>query len=111
MSNAILELALKLTQQGWFVFPCHEVPWIDQNGATHRGKEPYWERDLLHGKDDATLDIEQLKVWWARWPNALIGIACEKSGFFAVDIDTHNGQDGFTFWEDLIRVNDGNPVI
>ena len=42
----------------------------------------------------ATDDVNQIKKWWARWPNANIGIATgRESGIFVVDVDPRNGGD------------------
>jgi hypothetical protein len=46
-----------------------------------------------HGVSEATTDLNQVKFWWGRWPDANIGIAPgEAAGFFALDIDDrHDG--------------------
>jgi len=95
-----LDLALKLVELGWWIFPCKP------------DKRPYWnETDLPNGKDNATLDIGQVRAWWIRWPNALIGIYCEKSGFFAVDIDNKNGKNGNQEWTKLVETRGGGQNI
>jgi len=73
--------ALDFAAQGWHVLPCKP------------SKAPYTE----HGKDDATTDPETIRNWAKRWPGALVGIACEKSGIFAldIDIDEPKGINGF----------------
>lgn len=46
------------------------------------------------GFKDATVNEEQIKKWWALWPDAGIGISTGKpSGLFIVDIDPRNGGD------------------
>jgi putative DNA primase/helicase len=41
-----------------------------------------------HGRSDATLESEQIREWWRRWPDALIGLATgAQSGIVALDID------------------------
>lgn len=68
-----------VTRVMWPVFPC--VP---------RGKEPLTANGFL----DATLDVEQVRSWWKRWPNANIGIATdERSGLLAIDVDPRHGGD------------------
>lgn len=98
---ANLALALQLAGRGWFVFPCHE--------SGEKVKKPY----TLHGKDDATTDPGIINGWWKRWPGALIGVYCEKSGIFAVDIDAKNGHDGFLTWQKLVdnQEDDGLPDV
>lgn len=82
-----LDQALQLAGRGWHVFPCKP------------DKTPYTE----HGKDNATKSEGQIKQWWQRWPDALIGIYCERSGFFAldIDIDPEKGIDGKRTWAAL----------
>lgn len=79
------DLAKQLAQLGYFVFPCK----LDKTPATPKGFK------------DATTDLAKVQAW----PWLLIGIACEKSGLFAVDIDTKNGINGLATWEDLITEN------
>jgi hypothetical protein len=54
-----------------------------------RAKRPL----TAHGKDDATSDPRVVREWWARWPNANIGIACRASGLVVIDVDPRNGGD------------------
>jgi hypothetical protein len=68
------------------VFPCH---WQGP-----RRKQPLVEKGL-HA---ATTDEAQIRQWWTRWPQALIGVPCGKSsGFVVLDIDVKdacaNGYD------------------
>ncbi len=53
--------------------------------------------------NDATMDRKTIRQWWTRWPDALIGVNCERSGFFALDIDCKNGKDGLRSWTELIH--------
>ncbi|MCX5653265.1 MAG: phage/plasmid primase, P4 family [Planctomycetota bacterium] len=47
-----------------------------------------------HGLKDASKDPATLKAWWAKWPDANIGIATGPgSGLFAVDVDSLHGGD------------------
>lgn len=104
-----LDLALALAGRGWLVFPCREKqgqPFTNKRGQafTPEVKAPYWHKsDLRNGKDDATNDPAIIRRWWARWPGALVGISCEASGFFAVDIDNKNGANGSQEWGTLVE--------
>jgi hypothetical protein len=52
------------------------------------GKHPL----TKNGFKDATTDPGVIRGWWARWPNANIGIATgKKSGIFIMDIDPRHG--------------------
>jgi Bifunctional DNA primase/polymerase, N-terminal len=70
--------ALELAGLGYYVFPCRP-----------RGKEPL----TRNGFRDATRDEQQILRWWARWPDANIGIACGASEVVVIDIDAKHGAD------------------
>ncbi len=74
--NVLLASALKYALVlGWPVFPL-------------RGKHPL----TKHGSKDATLDEQQIREWWKKWPWANIGIATGLK-FWAFDVDTKHGGD------------------
>lgn len=53
-----------------------------------------------HGFLDATADLEQIRQWWARWPDANIGMPTgTPSGLEVVDIDVHGRVRGFAAFE------------
>lgn len=111
------ELALSLAARGWYVFPCREQPgepYTTKEGktVTPQAKAPYWDKnDLRNGKDDATPDVEKIRRWWGRWPGALVGIYCEKSGIWALDIDRKNGTDGAKTFDELVRTHGAGQKI
>jgi len=75
----MLESALCYIARGWRVHPCRP-----------RGKTPL----TVHGVKDATTDEAQIREWWAKWPDANIGIATgKKSGFFVLDVDGDSGAE------------------
>ena len=50
----------------------------------------------------------QIHNWWARWPNALIGVPTGKvSGLEVVDLDVRDGRDGIAAFEAL---RDGREI-
>jgi Protein of unknown function (DUF3987)/Bifunctional DNA primase/polymerase, N-terminal len=74
-----LEVALALAEACIPLFPCS------------RKKSPLTE----HGFKDATTDLAVIRAWWARWPEALVGVPMgHASGLFAVDLDVDrtNGE-------------------
>lgn len=85
-----LDSALALAAQGWRIFPC------DPHPEKPRAKRPLVvaDRDAA-GKSiegsgwpmKASCDPEQIRAWWARWPNALIGMAPGWAGGYVVDLD------------------------
>ncbi len=56
--------------------------------CNHPGKHPR----VLGGVNAATDDPKQIRAWWTKWPDAIIGMATGKaSGIDVVDIDPRNG--------------------
>ena len=83
----LLDAALDYARMGWQVFPCHPTGHQPLDGRKDATKD----RGGFHL---ATTDEAQIRSWWARWPEAAIGLRTgEASGLFAVDIDPRNGGD------------------
>ena len=84
----MLQAALDYAAQGWPVFPCNP---LDKRPLTP------------HGFKDATTDPEQIKAWWTRWPNAMVGVPMgAATGTFCVDLDRKpNEPDGVATWAKL----------
>jgi hypothetical protein len=99
--NELLDAALQYASRGWRVFPIHTV---DEGGCCtcHRtcsspGKHPR----TKHGYKDATVSPPQIEAWWAKWPDANIGIATGMaSGIAVLDVD---GPAGMQRLVDLVR--------
>lgn len=83
MDNKYLAAALHYAQDlGWSVFPVSE-----------KTKKPY----TPHGCKDAKKDVQAIKAWWKRYPNASIGVATGLPSHLLVidlDIDENKGLDG-----------------
>jgi len=72
------EAALEWGRAGFAVFPC----WP-------RNKTPL----TPHGFKDATDDETQIRAWWARWPNANIGLLTGRvNGLIVVDPDSEKAE-------------------
>jgi hypothetical protein len=69
-------------RRGWAVFPCC---W---RGASR--KRPL----TRHGLYDASVNFDQIRDWWRRWPDALIGLPTGQATAVVVDVDRKNGVDG-----------------
>ena len=72
---------LDYAARGWRVLPLKP-----------RDKAPLGEL-VSHGWKDATTDPDTIARWWARYPDANVGIACGASGLLVLDIDPRNGGD------------------
>ncbi|WP_454019848.1 bifunctional DNA primase/polymerase [Azospirillum sp. Marseille-Q6669] len=89
-----MEWALLYADNGWHVFPIH---WIE-NGqcscgrprCSSPGKHPL----TANGFKDATIDPQNIRNWWGKFPKANIAVATEVSGLFVVDVDQGPGKVG-----------------
>jgi hypothetical protein len=80
------------------VFPCNPD-----------GKRPY----TVHGFKDASREEAQIRSWWERFPDAMIGIPTgEVSGTWVLDIDVDpvKGVNGFPLWSELLARNGEVPA-
>ncbi|MCH1982468.1 DUF927 domain-containing protein [Ruminococcus sp. OA3] len=93
----LMQHALSYAKMGLAVFP------IQSWGNTEKAfKKPL----TKNGFQNASMDPEQIKRWWAEWPNANIGIALGKrsGGIFAIDLDIKkeagiDGRETLREWE------------
>lgn len=77
----LADAAAAYAAAGLAVLPC--VP---------RGKRPL----TRHGLSEASSDLERIASWWARWPEANIGLATGRPGGFDVlDVDVRPSGSGF----------------
>lgn len=90
-----LDYALRYIARGWPVFPVHTV--IDgrcscgKHPCRDAGKHPVWDA-APNGFKDATTDEATVRRWWAKYPEANIGIPTgQPSGFWVLDIDPRHG--------------------
>jgi putative DNA primase/helicase len=102
--GAMLEAALAYAAAGWPVFPCD--PRQDAPGtpaAKRRGKRPLVAEADKDGHGNkiektgglwrATTDEAQIRAWWRKYPQALIGVPTGKRiGLFVVDLDPRGGE-------------------
>ncbi|MFT3889961.1 MAG: bifunctional DNA primase/polymerase [Arachnia sp.] len=79
-ASTLAASARHLAALGVPVFPCAPL-----------GKHPYTSR----GFHDASTDLAQVEAWWARIPNANLGVPTgTASGMVVVDVDVHGPTDG-----------------
>lgn len=93
-----LDYALSYVALGWYVLPVWSVDDHGQcrcgrpnNEKGHKpGKHP--QSTLVpHGHQDATLDEQTIRDWFATDPDAGVGVSLADSGLLALDIDPQNG--------------------
>jgi Bifunctional DNA primase/polymerase, N-terminal len=77
-NTTMLEHGLTLAAAGWEIFPCK---WT---GAA--AKAPL----TVNGHHGATTNPDKIKLWWDRWPYAMIGAKVPDSAV-VIDIDPRNG--------------------
>ena len=77
--NDIADEAVRLAKRGKPVFPCNVE------------KRPY----TANGFKEASTAEDVIRGWWARWPDALIGVPTGPvSGFVVLDVDVKDGRAG-----------------
>jgi putative DNA primase/helicase len=80
----LLAAALDYAAKGWPVFPCHPVtkaPLVAGDKDADGKPIP-----KTGGVKKASTDARQIRDWWTRWPNALIGCATGVA-FNVIDFD------------------------
>jgi hypothetical protein len=90
----LLDAALAYARHGIPVLPVHTpVPGggcsCGRAGCERPGKHPR----LRHGLTEASTDPQRIEHWWARWPQANVGL---RTGFVmdVADVDSAEGRDG-----------------
>lgn len=88
-----LDYAQAYAAIGWAVLPLH---WIDEAGKCSCGnpacRSPGKHPRTPNGVKDASKQQDVLANWWAKWPNANVGVATgHVSGITVVDVDPRNG--------------------
>jgi Bifunctional DNA primase/polymerase, N-terminal/Primase C terminal 2 (PriCT-2)/Protein of unknown function (DUF3987) len=92
-------VALALARQGFNVFPCHS------GGPDVKKPKPgiFW-------RSVSTSNERTINSWWQKWPDAVPGLALEKSGLIAIDADAHDGKaNGVEAFSALMDANGYHP--
>jgi hypothetical protein len=74
------QAALELAAAAWEVFPCK---W-----AGPCAKAPM----TINGHLNATTDPDKIKLWWTKWPHAMVGAKVPDT-LLVIDLDPRNGGD------------------
>lgn len=80
--NSHLIAALGYVGRGWHVFPLR----AGTKGRDAQGNSTHL---LMNGHNGASNDPAAIQKWWAKWPNANIGLNLKASGLVALDFDTY----------------------
>jgi len=88
-----LKTALDYAQRGWLVVPLHNPKQgkcsCRKQNCSSPGKHPRTE----HGLKDGSKDTRQIEQWFARWPDANLGILTgQVSGLIVLDVDGEDGK-------------------
>jgi len=112
----MIEHALEYARRSWAVLPLHTT-----DGRTcscslgadcpSPGKHPRTQ----NGVKAASADVDQVRRWWQKWPDAWIGVATgDASGVWVLDIDAKapdeesmDGWQALQFWQDANSELDG----
>lgn len=85
--SALLAAALRYAARGWAVFPCspaNKQPLVKGDVDPATGKAI----PRTGGVKKASTDAAQIRAWWGKWPDAMIGVAMGGgSGLIAIDFD------------------------
>lgn len=90
----LCDQALAYAARGWHVLPLHTVA---PDGQCTCGKgeacpSPAKHPRTRNGLKEATTDEQTIRGWWARWPDANIGLRTgPESGVYVLDIDPDHG--------------------
>ncbi|WP_370931000.1 bifunctional DNA primase/polymerase [Bartonella sp. DGB1] len=77
--------AVTLAKAGYYIFPCR--------GKGKRAKAPLLKQSW---RAISTLDLEQIKLWWDNYPDAIPAIDLGKSNLIVLDADKKANVDGVT---------------
>lgn len=90
----LLQAAVTYASRGWPVLPLHTphegACSCGKANCRSIGKHPR----LANGLKGASTDEATIRAWWARWPDANVGILTgPESGVVVVDVDSRHGGD------------------
>jgi hypothetical protein len=87
--------ALAYARAGLPIFPC-----------CPKSKRPL----CVCGFKDATTQEKQIRTWWTRWPDAMIGLPTgAETGVFVLDVDRDENTDGFAALASLEKQHGNLP--
>jgi putative DNA primase/helicase len=85
--STMLQAALDYAARGHRVFPLHRPEPAGRCSCGRADCAPIGKHPRTrHGVKDATTDPEEIRVWWSEWPDANIGLACDR--MVVLDLDS-----------------------
>lgn len=89
--DLLLKAAVHYAELGWAVFPVHSIRdgscSCKKRDCGDPGKHPRYERGTLErGYRSASTDAKLIEHWWARWPDANIGMAVRNGWVLDEDV-------------------------
>lgn len=99
-----LDFAIQYAQRGLSVIPLNYMVGFDECSChrvdcTSKAKHPL----VADWTNEATIDVEKIKKWWGRFPNANIGIVTGAvSNIVVLDVDGEEGRNSLAMLEDEI---------
>lgn len=70
------------------IFPCRATDFTTKDKKVYKRKRPH----IKNFKELSTQEAKQIRKWWKKWPDALVGVPTgRKSGLFVIDFDAKNG--------------------
>ena len=102
--------ALQYARLGWAVFPLHSTKHgkctCGRVSCSSPGKHPR----TMNGVKDATKNVDVIRGWWKKWPEANIGLATGvDSGRVVVDVDVKKSKRGDLSLQKLVEAHGGLP--
>jgi len=103
---SLLQAALDYANDGWAVLPLHSAAQgtcsCGKDDCSSPGKHPR----SAHGVKDSTNDEATIRRWWAKWPDANIGLATgQVSGRVVLDVDVKKDKQGDVSLQALVDEN------
>lgn len=104
--NRLVKAASFYSSIGWSILPCHGIVGgrCTCNRTHGEPKEVGKHPALNEWNTQSTSDQNVVNRWWEENPNYNIGVHCQKSGFFVIDIDPRSGgPESFAKFEELVE--------
>jgi Bifunctional DNA primase/polymerase, N-terminal len=101
-------LALRYAAAGFYIFPCSEKRKPREEGdRLPFGKAEKIPVMVSSWSKEATKDEHQIREWWTRNPEALVGIPCKQNRLLVIDCDRHTAaQNGIAAFAELCEGQD-----